>query len=77
MLSNHIGATLGAIEVVCALPRQGVIFLVEGSGSLFGAADGGGNARGFGQRLAAPRLCERALATSAAHTQLISGTARP
>ncbi|CAK9044012.1 unnamed protein product [Durusdinium trenchii] len=59
---------------------EGVIFLIEGSGALFGVEEGpsrstapGGSGRGFGQRLAGPRLCEKALSSSASHTQLISG----
>jgi len=52
---------------------QGVVFLVEGHGPLFGVEDGVQSpARGFGQRLG-PRLSEKALSSSATHTQLISG----
>lgn len=52
---------------------RGVIFLVEGNAPLFGVEDGAPkSSRGFGQRLG-PRLSEKALATSATNTQLISG----
>lgn len=52
---------------------RGVIFLVEGNAPLFGVEDGAqSRGRGFGQRLG-PKVSEKALATSATNTQLISG----
>lgn len=58
---------------------DGVIYLVEGDGPLFGvgaeakAASGGAGHRGFGQRLLHQALPPSTLSTTAAHTQLISG----
>lgn len=57
---------------------DGVVYLVEGAGPLFGVTGvddeqprGGG--RGFGQRLLARSLPPATLSTTAVHTQLISG----
>lgn len=62
---------------------DGVIYLVEGAGPLFGVGDlstargkekaGKGAGRGFGQRLLNRSLPPSTLSTAVAHTQLISG----
>lgn len=60
---------------------EGVIYLVEGHGPLFGvseahgpeAKNGSPKSRGFGQRLLNHMLPAASLSTSAVHTQLISG----
>merc|ERR1712176_167806 len=58
---------------------DGVVYLVEGAGALFGVSDSGGEKarpqanRGFGQRLLSRTLPAATLSTTAAHTQLISG----
>ncbi|CAE8633141.1 unnamed protein product [Polarella glacialis] len=59
---------------------DGVIYLVEGPGPLFGVAEqseGAGasprSQRGFGQRLVSPSLPASTLSTTASHTQFISG----
>jgi ERCC4-type nuclease len=60
---------------------DGVVYLIEGAGPLFGvgessAVDSGltsQNRRGFGQRLISHMLPTSTLSTTAAHTQFISG----
>lgn len=69
------------IRLLEAPGLDGVVYLVEGAGPLFGVAEltaaekaaAAGAGRGFGQRLLNRSLPTATLSTTAAHTQLISG----